>query len=61
MAHMRAQSVIFSSMYHGNTDRNLACIEVKLARRQVAESTADLLKLTWFSHPANYHRGLFLV
>lgn len=45
----------------GNMDRNLACVEVKPAGRPVAEFSADLRKLTWFCHHANYFCGIFLV
>ncbi len=45
----------------GKMDRNLVCVEVKVAGRPGKDFADDLKKLTWFCRAAHYHGGIFLV
>jgi hypothetical protein len=45
----------------GAMDHNLAAVEVKPATADVNDLRAELQKLTWFCHRAQYFRGLLLV
>jgi hypothetical protein len=45
----------------GAMDHNLAAVEVKPATADTNDLRADLQKLTWFCHHAQYFRGPLLV
>ena len=45
----------------GDMDHTLATVEVKPATADTNALRADLQKLTWFCHHAQYFRGLFLI